>query len=216
MFLLHPLECWFSSMLRGIVLLEGQPPSQSEISGRLKQNFPLFSTIHHSFNSDQLPSPCRWKNIPTAWCCGWCSRGDGRCWVCARHSIVLDGQKAKFSLIWSEYLLPYVWGVSHMPFGEHQTRLLIFFLKQWLFFWTLFRKAQLCGVYGLKWSYGQVLQCPLWSFAAPSGLSLVSLLPLWLMAFLPGLSFSGQPSLGRFVVVSYSFRWMFKVLDIFL
>ena len=30
----------------------------------------------------------------------------------------------------------------------------------------------------LKWSYGQILQSLMWSFAAPSGLSLVSLLPL--------------------------------------
>ncbi|MGH0151073.1 UNVERIFIED_CONTAM: hypothetical protein FKN15_027343 [Acipenser sinensis] len=63
MFPLKPLECCFSSMLRVIVLLEGEPPSQSQISGRLKQvslkNFPVFSSIHHSFNSDQFPSPCR-------------------------------------------------------------------------------------------------------------------------------------------------------------
>ena len=55
-------------MLRVIVLLEGEPPSQSQISGRLKQvilkNFPVFSAIHHSFNSDQLPSPCRYKTSP--------------------------------------------------------------------------------------------------------------------------------------------------------
>jgi hypothetical protein len=68
-----------------------------------------------------------------------------------------------------------------MPFDEHQMCLLIFFIKQWLFCWPLFHKAQLCGVYGLKWSYGQILHPPLWSFAAPSGLSLVSLLPLWVL-----------------------------------
>ena len=41
-------------MLRGSVLLEGDPPSQSQISGRLKQVclkiFSVFSAIHHSFN----------------------------------------------------------------------------------------------------------------------------------------------------------------------
>ena len=68
---------------------------------------------------------------------------------------------------------PFGWGVSHMPFGKHQRCLLIIFLKQWIFFWPLFYKAQLCEVYSLKWSYGQILQSPLWSFAAPSGLSLV-------------------------------------------
>jgi hypothetical protein len=76
-----------------------------------------------------------------------------------------------------EYLLPYVWGVSHMPFGEHQMCLLISFFKQWLFFWSLFRKAQLCGVYGLKGSnkqnlrYGalQLLQGYLWSLCCLSG-----------------------------------------------
>ena len=65
MFPLKPLECCFSSLLRVIVLLEGEPPSQSQISERLKQvslkNFPVFSAIHHSFNSDQFPSPCWWK-----------------------------------------------------------------------------------------------------------------------------------------------------------
>jgi hypothetical protein len=55
-------------MLRVIVLLEGEPPSQSEISGRLKyislKNFPVFSAIHHSFNSDQFPSPCQLNTSP--------------------------------------------------------------------------------------------------------------------------------------------------------
>ena len=61
MFPLKPLKCCFSSMLRAIVLLEGEPPYQSQLSGRLKQgslkNFSVFSAIHHSFNSDQFPSP---------------------------------------------------------------------------------------------------------------------------------------------------------------
>ena len=98
------------------------------------KNVPVFSAIHHSFNS--LPM----KNIPTAWCCqhyaslwGCCSRADERCWVCATHSVFLNGKKLHFSLIWPEYLLPYVWWVSQMPFGEHQTCLLIFFFKQQLF-----------------------------------------------------------------------------------
>ena len=90
--------CYFSSMLRVIVLLEGEPPSQSQISGRLKQvslrNFPVFSTI--------IPSIL--TSFPvTAWCChhhaslwGWSSQCDERCWVCTRHSIFLDGQKAQF------------------------------------------------------------------------------------------------------------------------
>ena len=55
-------------MLRVIVLLEGEPPSQSQISGRLKQvslkNFPVFRATHHSFNSDQFPSPCQLKTSP--------------------------------------------------------------------------------------------------------------------------------------------------------
>ena len=74
------------------------------------------------------------------------------------------------------------------------------------FFCPLFCKAQLCGVYGLKWSYGQILQSPLWSFAAPSRLSLVSLLPLIIALLAWSMSFGGRPSLGRFVVVPYSFK----------
>ena len=109
------------------------------------------------------------KNIPTAW--------DGVLKVMRSIGFAPDiefslmAKELNFSLIRQEYLLPYVWGVSHMPFGEHQMCFLIFF-------WSLCHKVQLCGVYSLKWSYGQILQSPLWSFAAPSGLSLVSLLPL--------------------------------------
>ena len=73
-------------------------------------------------------------------------------------------------------------------------------------------------MYGLKWSYGQILQSLLWSFAASSGLSLVFLINA-LLAW--SVSFGGWPSLGRFVVVPYSLnvliidlmvlRGMFKV-----
>ena len=55
-------------MLRVVVLLEGEPLSQSQISGRLKQvslkNYPVFSAIHHSFNSDQFSSACQLKTSP--------------------------------------------------------------------------------------------------------------------------------------------------------
>ena len=46
MFPLKPLKCCFSIMLMIIVLLEGEPLSQYQSSGRLKQvslNFPVFS-----------------------------------------------------------------------------------------------------------------------------------------------------------------------------
>jgi hypothetical protein len=76
------------------------------------------------------------------------------------------------------------------------------------FFWPLYCKAQHCGDYGLKWSYWQILQSPLWSFAAPSGLSLVSLLPLINALLAWSVSFGGRPSLGRFVVVPYSFHFL--------
>ena len=142
-------------------------------------------------------------------------------------ALSLMAKKLNYSLICPEYLLPYVWGVSHVPFGEHQMCSLIFFFEQWLFFWPLFRKAQLCGVYGLKWSYGQILQSPLWSFCTSFkvifGLfvgSLINALLAWCVRF------GGRPSLGRFVVFPYSFdfnhfyvmvlRGMFKVSDTFL
>ena len=84
------------------------------------------------------------------------------------------------------------------------------------FFWILFYKAQLCGVYGLKWSYGQILRVIFGLFVP----SLINALLAWSM------SFGGWPSLGRFVVVPYSFhclivdlmvlRWMFNVSDVFI
>ena len=117
MFPLKPLECYFSSMV--IVLLEGEPPSQSKISGRLKQNVPVFRSVHHSFNSDQFPIPCRWKTSPqhdaaiTMLHCG-----DGILGVMRGLGFATDivfsllAKKQHFSLIWPEHLLPYVWGVS--------------------------------------------------------------------------------------------------------
>ena len=90
-----------------------------------------------------------------------------------------------------------------MPLGEQQMCLLIFLFKQWIFFWPLFHKAQLCGVHGLKWSYGQILQSPLWSLAG-----LVSLLPRINALLAWSVSFGGLPSLGRFGVVPYSFYFL--------
>ena len=118
-------------------------------------------------------------------------------------------------------------------FGESPTCLLantkrvcLFLSLAMAFFCPLFHKAQLCGVYCLKGSYGQILQSPMWSFAAPSGLTLVTLLPLINALLAWSISFGGQPSLGRFVVVPNSFyfvkmdlmvlRGMFKVSDIIL
>ena len=84
-----------------------------------------------------------------------------------------------------------------MPFGECQSCLIIFF-------WTLFRKALLCGVYGLKWSYGQdtpISALELCSFfRVIFGLFVASLINA-LLAW--SVSFGGRPSLGRFVVVKY-------------
>jgi hypothetical protein len=96
------------------------------------QNFPVFSAIHHSFNCDQLPSPCRWKTSPqhdaatTMLHCrdvvlGWWGVG-----FAPDIAFSLMAKNLNFSLIWPEYLLPYVWGVSYMPFGEHQYVCLFF------------------------------------------------------------------------------------------
>ena len=130
------------------------------------------------------------KNIPTAWCChhhaslwGWCSQGDGRSWVCARRSVFLDGPKATFD----QSTLFHMFGDSPTCLLANTKHVYLFFsLSNCFFSGQLFLKAQLCGVYSLKWSYGQILQSLLWSFAAPSGLSWVSLLPLWLMPSLSG------------------------------
>jgi hypothetical protein len=59
-------------MLRVIVLLEGESPSQSQISGRLKQVslknvlfiYIIFSINHHSFNFDQFPSHRAYEKHP--------------------------------------------------------------------------------------------------------------------------------------------------------
>lgn len=72
--------------------------------------------------------------------------------------------------------------------GELKMCFLLFFfslnngLKKLL--WPLFDKAPLSGVYGLKWSYGQILSSLLWIFAA---LPLVSLVPLLKLLLKPSL-----------------------------
>ncbi|CDQ69219.1 unnamed protein product [Oncorhynchus mykiss] len=58
---------------------------------------------------------------------GWRSRGDERCWICTRHSVFLDGQKATFSSIC----------LGSLPHAFWQC-LLIFSLSNG-FFWPLFR-----------------------------------------------------------------------------
>ena len=80
-------------------------------------------------------------------------------------------------------------------------------------------------MYGLKWSYGQILQSPLLCFAAPSGLSLVSLLPLinallawsefW-WAALPWQVCCGALFLKIYILDLMVLREMFKVSDVFL
>ena len=72
-------------MLRVIVLLEGEPPFQSQISGRMKhvslKNFPVFSAIHFSFNSDQFDKSPQHDVATTVLHCGdcvlWVMRGVG-------------------------------------------------------------------------------------------------------------------------------------------
>ena len=111
------------------------------------------------------------------------------------------------------------------PTCQHQTCLLIFFFKQWLF----------SGHSSVKPSSVECTAVVLWtdtpistvelcrSFSVIFGLfvaSLINALLAWSM------SFGGEPSLGWFVVVPYSFnflimdlivlRGMFKVSDIFL
>ena len=144
MFPLKPLNCCFSSMLRSLSCWKvNLHPSLKSL-----ENWNMFhlrislylSPSHHSFNSDQFPSPCQWKTFPqhnaatTMLHCG-----DGILGVMRGVGFVPDiafslmAKKINFSLIWPEYLLPNVWGVSHMPFSKHQTYFLIFFLKQCFF-----------------------------------------------------------------------------------
>ena len=140
MFPLKPLKCCFSSMLRVIVLLEGEPLSESQISGRLKHvpsritlylepsvipsiltSFPVPADMEKYPHSMMLP-PCFTVGIVFS---GW-----REVFV---PNIAFPWWPKSYILVWPEYLLPYVCGVSHMPFCEHQMCLLIFIFKPWLF-----------------------------------------------------------------------------------
>ena len=59
-------------------------------------------------------------------------------------------------------------------------------------------KAQLCGVLRVQWSMNRY-QSPLWSFPAPSGLSLVSSLSLIDALLACSVSFGEQPTPGRWM-----------------
>ena len=135
MFPLKPLECCFSRMLRIIVLLEGESPSQSQISGRLKQvslkNMPLFSAIHHSFNSNQFTSPCRWKTSPqhdAATTMLYC--GDGVLGVMRGvgfvPDIVFSLMAKNVSLIWPDTFF-HAFGESHTCLLENIKCVCLFF-----------------------------------------------------------------------------------------
>ena len=120
---LGSLSCWKVNLRPSLKSLEGWNRFPSRIS--------LFLAIHHSLNSDQFPSPCQWKTSPqhdaatTMLHCGDVVHGVMRGVGFAPDiAFSLMAKKLNFSLIWPEYLLPYVWGVSQMPFGEHQTCLL--------------------------------------------------------------------------------------------
>lgn len=130
----HPntFKCFFLSqssvalaVFRVIVLQKGEPPSQSQLLGRLKQVF-LLCILH------QPPVLQFWlvsqylsmTNIPTAWwyhhvaLWGWCSgvmRGVGF----TSDVALIDCQKFNFGFIWPEYLLPGVW--VHHPWALWQT-----------------------------------------------------------------------------------------------
>ena len=108
----------------------------------------------------------------------------------------LMAKKLNFSLIWPENLFPYVWGVSYMPFGEHQTCLIIFFFKQWLY----------SGHFPWNPSLWIVrLKVVLWTDTPISGVELCSFFRVILVVFFPSLinallawsvNFGGQPPRG--------------------
>ena len=92
------------SVLWVVVVLEGELPSQFQLSCRGQQVFISDFSIYciHSFSllSWQVPQSLLMRNIPITWCChhhdsqlGWCSLGEVLCWICAKHNILHLGQK---------------------------------------------------------------------------------------------------------------------------
>ena len=63
-----PVLCYFSCVLRVIVLLEGEPSAQSEVLSTLEevffQDISVLGRIHLSFNYNQSSCPCSWKTPP--------------------------------------------------------------------------------------------------------------------------------------------------------
>ena len=107
-----------------------------------------------------------------------------------------------------------------MPFGIHTTCLLIFFFKKCIFSGHLWHVR----LKGVLWTDTPISAVEFRSsFRDIIGLFVASLNNALLAS---SVSFGGQPSLGRFVVVPYSFHFkimdlmvlhgMFKVSDIFL
>ncbi|MED6238165.1 hypothetical protein ATANTOWER_010862 [Ataeniobius toweri] len=110
-------------MFRVVLLLEGEPPPQSQAFCSLQQvffqNIPGFSSIHLRPASLSLLK----KSIPTARCChqhgslrGWCVQGDVQCCFFVTHSVIRP-----------EHLPPCVCFVSYMAFSKLMVTLLITF-----------------------------------------------------------------------------------------
>jgi len=193
MFPLKPLECCFSSMLRVIVLLEGEPPSQSQITSRLTQllcqNIPVYPFSIFPSTQTSFPVPAAGKTSP--W---WCSWGDGMCRFAPEMPFSLVAAKFNLSLFWPEHLPPYIWRVAHMPFGKLKTVLLLTMSN------GFFSGHSSISVRFLVvlWTDAPVSVCRVtFGFCAAS---LINALLAW------SVSFGGLPSLGRFVVVPCSFH----------
>jgi hypothetical protein len=111
-----------------------------------------------------------------------------------------------------------------MPFGEHQTRLLIFFFKQWLFFLLLFSNAQLRVLLKVVlWTDTPISAVELRSsFGVIFGLFVASLLNAhlaWSEFWWAALSWQVCCGAIFFPLFNNGFngaRGMFKVSDIFL
>ena len=193
--------------LRVIVLLEGEPPPQSQVFCRLKQvffkNCPVFGSIHLALNLDQFPSTCWWKASPqhdaatTVFHCGdnvlrvMCSVGFP---PPGPKSSILDSSDQ--STFFHMFAVSPTWLVANFKRDFFQQRLSSRHSSCWPDLWSA-RLIVVLLTYSPTWAVDLSS-----SSRVTIGLLVASLInPLLARS----VSLGGRPSLGRFAVVPYSF-----------
>ncbi len=126
---MKPLLCYFSCVLRVIVLLEGKPSAQSEVLSTLEkvlvQDIPVLGRIHLSLDCNQSSCPCSWKTHPQhdaattmLHCWDWIWQVMSSAWFSPHIPLRIKAKKLYLGLIRPENLICHHLGVLQVFFSK--------------------------------------------------------------------------------------------------